>query len=224
MRILFIEDDVSLQNITSKRLKTEGYTVDSCYDGAEGYDYAAGIEYDCIILDIMLPKLNGIQLLRKLRTEGSKSNILLLTAKDSIDDRVAGLNAGADDYLVKPFAFEELLARIRTLMRRQSEIKDNVLTLEDLVMNVSDHIVERGGHKVDLTFKEYALLEYLMRNQGKVLTRTQISDHVWNNEFEYDSNIVDVYIRYLRGKIDKSHDKKLIQTVRGIGYAMRCEE
>ena len=221
MRLLLIEDDASLQDIITKRLKTEGYTVDSCTDGESGYDWAAGLEYDCVILDIMLPKVNGLDVLKRLRTEGNKSYILLLTAKDSIEDRVAGLNAGADDYLVKPFAFEELLARIRTLMRRQGDNRDNLLTLEDLSMNVSEHTVIRAGEKIDLTFREYALLEYLMRNQGQTLTRTQISDHVWNNEFEYDSNIVDVYIRYLRNKIDKSHTRKLIQTVRGVGYVLR---
>lgn len=224
MRILVIEDDTSLQNIIAKRLCTEGYTVDSCFDGADGFDYADGIAYDCIILDLMLPKMNGIELMKKLRSKGNKSNILILTAKDSIEDRVLGLNAGADDYLVKPFAFDELLARIRVLMRRQGEIKDNILTLKDLTMNVSEHLVTRGSKAITLTSKEYALLEYLMRNQGKVLTRTQISDHVWNFEFEYDSNIVDVYIRYLRGKIDKEFDVKLIHTIRGFGYVMRCEE
>lgn len=172
----------------------------------------------------MLPKLNGIELMKKLRAKGNKSNILILTAKDSIEDRVLGLNAGADDYLVKPFAFDELLARIRVLMRRQGEIKDNILKLEDLVMNVSEHQVTRDGKSILLTSKEYSLLEYLMRNQGRILTRSQISDHVWNNEFEYDSNIVDVYIRYLRGKIDKGYDIKLIHTIRGFGYVMRYEQ
>lgn len=224
MRILVIEDDISLQNIITKRLKAEGYSVDSCFDGADGFDYADCIEYDCIILDIMIPKMNGIELMKKLRNKGNKSNILILTAKDGIEDRVIGLDAGADDYLVKPFAFDELLARIRVLMRRQGEIKDNILNLEDLKMNVSEHLVTRDGKSISLTSKEYSLLEYLMRNQGKVLTRTQISDHVWNFEFEYDSNIVDVYIRYLRGKIDKEFDKKLIHTIRGFGYVMRCEE
>ena len=224
MRLLLIEDDVSLQNIVSKRLQAEGYVVDSCLDGEEGYTYAANAQYDCIILDIMLPKLNGFELLKKVRAEGNSSNILLLTAKDSVDDRIAGLNAGADDYLVKPFAFEELLARVRSIMRRQSDQKSDVLMFEDLVMNVSEHTVTRDEIKVALSSKEYALLEYLMRNRGRVLTRTQISDHVWNHEFEYDSNIVDVYIRYLRGKIDKGHEKKLIQTVRGVGYALRRED
>ena len=224
MRLLVIEDDTSLQTIITKRLRAEGFMVDSCLDGASGFDYADGIEYDCIVLDLMLPKMNGIDLMKKLRSKGNKSNILILTAKDSIEDRVLGLNAGADDYLVKPFAFDELLARIRVLMRRQGEIKDNTLILEDLIMNVSEHLVTRGKKNIILTSKEYALLEYLMRNQGRVLTRTQISDHVWNSEFEYDSNIVDVYIRYLRGKMDKGFDKKLIHTMRGFGYIMRREE
>ena len=224
MRLLLIEDDASLQEIVSKRLKAEGYTVDSCTDGESGYAYAAGLSYDCVILDIMLPKLSGLEILKRLRAAGSKANILLLTAKDSIDDRVTGLNAGADDYLVKPFAFEELLARIRTIMRRTGENRENLLALDDLQMNVNDHTVTRAGERIELTSKEYALLEYLMRNPGRVLTRTQISDHVWNNEFAYDSNIVDVYIRYLRNKIDKAHGKKLIQTIRGTGYALRIEE
>lgn len=224
MKILVIEDDASLQSIITKRLHTEGYEVDSCLDGQAGYDYADGIDYDCIILDLMLPKLNGIDLMKKLRAKGNKSNILILTAKDSIEDRVLGLNVGADDYLVKPFAFDELLARIRVLMRRQGEIKDNILKLEDLEMNVDEHQVTRDGKSILLTSKEYSLLEYLMRNQGRILTRSQISDHVWNNEFEYDSNIVDVYIRYLRGKIDKGYDIKLIHTIRGFGYVMRYEQ
>ena len=224
LRILLIEDDTSLQDVITKRLKSEGYLVDSCFDGADGFAYADGIDYDCIILDIMLPKMNGIELLQKLRSKGNKSNILVLTAKDSIADRVLGLNSGADDYLVKPFEFDELLARIRVLMRRNGETKDNLLTLDDLVMNVSEHSVTRGGNSVTLTSKEYTLLEYLMRNKGQVLTRSQISDHVWNFDFEYDSNIVDVYIRYLRGKIDKGFERKLIHTVRGFGYVMRDEE
>ncbi|NNJ31812.1 response regulator [Lacrimispora defluvii] len=154
MKILVIEDDISLQNIITKRLHAEGFEVDSCLDGQEGYDYADGIDYDCIVLDLMLPKLNGIEVMKKLRAKGNKSNILILTAKDSIEDRVRGLNAGADDYLVKPFAFDELLARIRVLMRRQGEIKDNILILEDLKMNVDEHWVTRGEKNILLTSKE----------------------------------------------------------------------
>jgi DNA-binding response OmpR family regulator len=224
MRILFIEDDKSLQDVISKRLKSEGYVVDSCFDGQEGFDLAENYKYDCIILDIMLPKLNGIEVLKKLRSNGNQTNIILLTAKGGIAERVMGLNAGADDYLAKPFEYDELLARIRALMRRNSEIKGNILTLDNLVMNINDHTVKRGEKDILLTSKEYALLEYLMRNQGQILTRTQMADHVWGFDFEYDSNVVDVYIRYLRGKIDNDFDKKLIQTVRGFGYVMRNKE
>jgi len=223
MRILLIEDDTSLQEIIAKRLKSEGYLVESCLDGATGYDYASCGEYDCIILDMMLPKLDGLQVLTRLRCEGSRSKILILTAKDGVSDRVTGLNAGVDDYLVKPFAFDELLARIRALMRRDGDIKNNTLTLDDLSLDLREHLVKRGGTEISMTSKEYALLEYLMRNQGHVLTRSQIADHVWGFDFEYDSNIVDVYVRYLRGKIDSGHEKKLIQTVRGFGYVMRDE-
>lgn len=221
MRILVIEDDVSLQSIIVKRLSEEGYTVDGCLDGADGLDYAEAAAYDCIVLDYMLPKLSGLELLKSLRREGNQANVLMLTARDSIEDRVKGLDAGADDYLIKPFSFEELFARLRALLRRQSENKDNVLTLEDLTMNTADHSVMRGDQKIILTSKEYALLEYLLRNQGHVLTRSQIADHVWNFDFDYESNIVDVYIRYLRGKIDKDFETKLIQTIRGFGYALR---
>ena len=224
MRLLFVEDDPELQSIISKRLKETGYQVDVCSDGKEGYDYATSQTYDCIILDIMLPKMNGLEVLRTLRKEKNQSYVILLTAMDAVEDRVAGLNAGADDYLVKPFAFEELLARIRNLFRRQNEQVDNLLTYQDISMNVEEHWVTRGSERIELTTKEYALLEYLLHNPGRVLTRTQISDHVWNNEFEYDSNIVDVYIRYLRNKIDKPFEVKLIQTVRGVGYALRVDE
>jgi len=223
MHILFIEDDTSLQEVIPKRLKSEGYVVESCLDGVTGYEYASCDAYDCIILDMMLPGLDGLQVLTRLRGEGNRSKILILTAKSSVSDRVAGLNAGADDYLVKPFAFDELLARIRVLMRRDGEIKDNTLDLDDLTLNLSEHSVKRGGTEIPMTSKEYALLEYLMRNQGHVLTLSQIADHVWGFDFECDSNIVDVYIRYLRGKIDYGSGKKLIQTVRGFGYVMRDE-
>lgn len=222
MRILVIEDDTALNRIIVKRLMEEGHSVDTCVDGRDGLDYAEAAEYDCIVLDWMLPRLDGLSLLRKLRGEGNHANVLLLTAKDAIEDRVAGLDAGADDYLVKPFAFDELLARVRALLRRQSETRDPILKLDDLIMDTAAKKVERGGRKLNLTSKEYALLEYLLRHQGQTLTRSQISDHVWNFDFDYDSNIVDVYIRYLRNKVDKPFPNKLIHTVRGFGYVMRC--
>ncbi len=224
MRMLLIEDDKALNHILTKRLKEDGHTIDSCYDGASGLDYAAAMEYDCIVLDLMLPKVSGLDILRTIRSQGIKSKVLILTAKDSVDDRVKGLDAGADDYLIKPFSFEELTARIRALVRRQGELISSVLTLSDLTMNTTDHSITRGEKSITLTSKEYALLEYFMRNQGTILTRSQILDHVWNFEFSYDSNIVDVYIKYLRAKIDKEFETKLIHTVRGFGYVMRCDD
>ena len=224
MRLLFIEDDFSLQSVISKRLKDEGYFVDSCMDGKTGYEYASNLDYDCIILDIELPELNGLEVLKKLREEGNRSNIILLTSKSSVDDCVHGLNTGADDYLAKPFQYKELLARIRTIIRRQKEDKCNVLVFEDLSMDLNEYTVTRAGQRIVLTRTEYSLLEYLLRNKGHILTRAQITDHVWRNSFECDSNVVDVHIRFLRNKIDKPYDKKLIQTIRGIGYSLRLEE
>lgn len=223
MRILVIEDDASLHRIISKRLKEAGHSVDDCFDGEEGLDYAESLQYDCVILDLMLPKKDGMSVLRELRSRGNTSPVLILTAKDSVTDRVAGLDSGADDYLIKPFSFEELSARIRALLRRVSDTKEIVLKLADLTLNTATHTVMRSGQSFLLTSKEYALLEYLLRNQGHIQTRSQISDHVWNYEFDYDSNVVDVYIRYLRNKIDKGFSPKLIHTIRGFGYVMREE-
>ncbi|MDD2992156.1 MAG: response regulator transcription factor [Pygmaiobacter sp.] len=223
MRLLIVEDDRDLHRILTKRLSEEGYVTDDCYDGEEGLTYAQVLQYDCIILDIMLPKRDGISVLREIRKQQKPQTVLLLTARDSIQDRVTGLDAGADDYLTKPFAFEELLARLRVLLRRGTPTHGAELILADLAMNAAEHTVQRGGKSIALTSKEYALLEYLLRNQGHIMTRSQISDHVWNNEFEYDSNVVDVYIRYLRNKIDKGFEPKLIHTIRGFGYVMRVE-
>ena len=221
MRILVIEDDAALNGILTKRLREEGHSVDSCFDGQEGLDYAEAADYDCIVLDWMLPKIDGLSLLRRLRGRGNQANVLLLTARDTVEDRVAGLDAGADDYLIKPFAFDELLARVRALLRRQGESKNAVLELDDLTMDTASKTVRRSGQALNLTSKEYALLEYLLRHQGQTLTRSQSSDHVWNFDFDYDSNIVDVYVRYLRKKVDAEFPRKLIHTVRGFGYVMR---
>lgn len=224
MRVLVIEDDAALNGILAKRLAEEGHSVDCCFDGRDGLDYAEAADYDCIVLDWMLPKMDGLTLLRRLRGGGNHANVLLLTAKDSIEDRVAGLDAGADDYLVKPFAFDEFCARVRALLRRNAEGKSPILTLADLTLNTLSREVTRGGRRISLTSTEYALLVYLLRNQSHVLTRSQITDHVWNYDFDYDSNVVDVYIRYLRNKIDRDFACKLIHTVRGAGYVMRVEE
>lgn len=223
MRILIIEDDKSMQKLLSKRLSEESYTVDSCYDGSEGLEYAQVYEYDCILLDLMIPKIRGIEVLSKLRQSGNKAYILIITAMSSVDDRIRGLDAGADDYLIKPFSLDELLARIRALIRRQNENRNQFITLEDLSIDTTSHIVKRSDKNIELTLKEYALLEYLMRNQGVILTRTQINEHVWDCNYYTESNIVDVYIRYLRNKVDKGFQKKLIHTIRGFGYVMRAE-
>lgn len=224
MRILIIEDDLAIQKLLQKKLSEESYAIDFCMDGEEGLDYALANHYDCILLDLMLPKQSGLEVLRTLRDNKNQSYVLIMTAKDAIEDRVKGLDAGADDYIVKPFSLDELSARIRALIRRKSEDKSAILQLEDLILDTASHTIVRGKQNISLTSKEYSLLEYLMRHQGQVLTRTQIADHVWDYSFYTDSNVVDVYIRYLRNKIDKGFDKKLIQTVRGFGYVMRLED
>ncbi|MDI3481044.1 MAG: hypothetical protein PWQ97_699 [Tepidanaerobacteraceae bacterium] len=223
MRILVVEDQSSLLKSIARRLQEDGYSVDTAKDGREGLDFALAVEYDCIVLDIMLPAIDGLTVLRRLRENNVTTPVLFLTAKDAVEDRVKGLDLGADDYLIKPFSFDELLARIRALLRRRSIGRETVIKIKDLILDTNAHTVTRGGRFIELTAKEYAVLEYLMRNRGRVLTRTQIADHVWNYDFEGNSNIVDVYIRYLRRKIDDGFEDKLIQTVRGSGYMMRDE-
>ncbi|MCX5894570.1 MAG: response regulator transcription factor [Proteobacteria bacterium] len=205
---------------TERGLKEEGYAVDSAYDGEEGYRLTAENDYDLIILDIMLPACDGITLCRRLREEGTTIPVLMLTAKDSVQDKVTGLDSGADDYLTKPFAFEELLARIRALLRKSVK-QTTKLQAGDLVLDLITHRVTRAGEEIALTTREYALLEYLMRNAGTVVTRTMISEHVWDIDFDTDTNVIDVYINYLRNKIDSRFQKKLINTVRGRGYLLK---
>lgn len=221
MRLLVVEDEIHLQDIIRKRLIKAGYSVDACGDGREALDYLAMSPYDAVILDIMLPGMSGIEVLKTIRREGNHVPVLFLTARDGIEDRVEGLDCGADDYLVKPFAFEELLARIRVMIRRQSDTPTDELVLADLKMDVRSRMVTRGGKTVELSAKEFSMLEYLMRNQGRVLSREQIEQHVWDFDYEGGSNMVDVYIRYLRKKLDEGYEKKLIHTVRGAGYVMR---
>lgn len=197
--------------------------MDDCYDGEEGVDYSMTAAYDCVILDWMLPKKDGITVLREIRQSGNSVPVLMLTAKDTISNRVDGLDAGADDYLTKPFAYDELSARVRALLRRNMKEKQTILQAAGLSMDLAAHKVMRDGKEIILTNKEFALLEYLMRNQGVVLTRSQIADHVWDYGFDYDSNVVDVYIRYLRNKLDKGYSEALIHTVRGYGYVLKEE-
>lgn len=224
MRLLVVEDEASLQAVIAKRLTQEGYSVDVCGDGQEALDFLDAAEYDCVVLDVMLPRKSGLDVLRILRARDDGTPVLLLTAMDSIADRVNGLDAGADDYLVKPFSFDELLARIRALFRRKGEAKTAQLSIDDLTMDTAARVVRRSGRLIELTAKEYALLEYFLRNKNHVLSRDQIIEHIWNFDFDGDSNIVDVYVRYLRRKIDYDFPHKLIHTVRGTGYVLREED
>ncbi len=221
MRILIAEDERDLNALLRKRLKEADYSVDSCYDGEEALDYLDGAEYDAVVLDIMMPKLDGLAVLRTLRRRGSCVPVLLLTAKDSVEDRVRGLDAGADDYLVKPFAFEELLARLRVLLRPHGTAKSTVLQVGDLVLHLDTRSVSRGGQEIPLSSKEYSLLRYMMQNAGIVLSRDTLEQHIWNYDFTGGSNVIDVYIRYLRKKIDDGHGPSLIHTVRGHGYVLK---
>ena len=220
MRVLVVEDEPGIAQFIRQGLREAGYAVDVAHDGQEGLDYAYVAEYDVLVLDILLPKLDGLDVLRALRARGVKTPVLLLTAKDTVDDRVRGLDSGADDYLVKPFAFPELVARLRALLRRPPLQLDPVLHLRDLEMDTARREVRRGGRLIELSPREFTLLEYLMRHPRHVLTRTQLAEHVWNFDFFNDSNVVDVYIGYLRRKIDRGSDRPLLQTVRGVGYRL----
>ena len=221
MRILFAEDEPALREVTVKRLKAEGFGVDGCRDGKEALDYLDSTDYDVVILDIMMPGIDGLTVLRTLRSRGNTVPVMLLTARDAVADRVGGLDAGADDYLTKPFEFAELTARIRALLRRNSDNKTDTASVADLTVEFSTKKVTRGGVEISLSSREFALLESLIRHKGAILSRTQLENQVWDFGFEGGSNIVDVYIRYLRKKIDDPFEKKLIHTVRGAGYTLR---
>ena len=226
MRILIAEDEKDLNDLLKKRLENQKYTVDACRAGQEALDYLAVTEYDAIVLDIMMPKVNGLQVLQQIRRQKKSTPVLLLTAKDSIEDRVTGLDLGADDYLVKPFAFEELLARIRVMLRKTAavETNTNVIRIANLTVDLNTHRVCRGETPIELSNKEFSILRYLCMNQGIVLSRDKIEEHIWNYDYTGASNVVDVYIRYLRRKIDDQFEPKLIHTVRGAGYVLREEK
>lgn len=225
MRLLYVEDEPDIRESVVTRLSRDGHTVDACESGLDAMDYILMTTYDVIILDIMLPGIDGIEILRRTRQEKIGTPVLLLTARDRIEDRVAGLDAGADDYLVKPFAYEELIARIRALGRRlPTDEITNVLEVGDLTLDTASKEVRRGGLVISLSAREYSLLEYLMRNPGIVLSRERIEQAIYNYDYEGGSNVVDVYIRYLRKKIDHGFDSPLIHTVRGSGYVLREDE
>ena len=221
MRILLAEDELDMNRIIARQLTWEGYTVDACFDGQEALDYFENTKYDAAVLDVMMPKLDGFQVVEKLRAAGNNTPVLFLTARDSLADKVEGLDIGGDDYLVKPFEFEELAARLRVLLRRKTGEQATVFACGDLTVDVTRHIVTRGGKEIRLAAKEYALLEYMIRHKGVVLSREQIEASLWNYDETIGSNVVDVYIRMLRKKIDEGYDAKLIQTIRGYGYALK---
>lgn len=221
MRILVVEDEKDLNRIITKTLTKSGYTVDSCLDGDEVEHYLAGAEYDAILMDVMLPGTDGFTLVSRMRDRGTDTPVLFLTARDSVADRVTGLDLGGDDYLVKPFDFDELLARIRAMTRKHAGNRSNVFTLADLTVDTRRQSVERGGREISLLPKEFAILEHLIRNKGAVISREQLEDRIWNYEYSGSSNNVDVYMSRLRKKLDEGYDVKLIHTVRGAGWVLR---
>ncbi len=222
MRLLIVEDEESLASIIRQGLEEEGYAVDVAYNGEDGLFMARYEPSDLMVLDIMLPVIDGLTILKKVRRAGIQTPVIMLTAKDTLIDKIEGLDSGADDYLTKPFLFEELLARIRALLRRGvSGAGTSVIEIDDISINMASHEVIRAGRQIILTAKEYSLLEYMALNQNKVLSRTRLSEHIYNEEFDLDSNVIDVFINRLRKKIDKGFTKKIIHTVRGVGYILR---
>ena len=219
MRVLIAEDEKELNNIIAKRLSDDNYAVDSVYDGKSALEYMLEVQYDIVILDVMMPLMDGFEVLNKYRAEGGTAPVLFLTARDAVSDRVRGLDSGADDYLVKPFSFQELLARMRVLLRRRVvDSRSSLIQISDLSLDTASRKVSRGGRPIELSSKEFSILELLMRNAGIVLSRENIREHIWSWDYDGESNVVDVYIRYLRKKIDDGADEKLIHTIRGAGY------
>lgn len=223
MRILVVEDEKHLNRIITEAMQDEGYSVDSCFNGADGLDYALATDYDVMILDIMLPKLNGLELVQQLRQRGNNTPVLFLTARDSVADRVAGLESGGDYYLTKPFDFKELIAVVHVMTRKYTGNRSNIYTVADLTLDVSARTATRAGKPIDLTQKEFALLEYMVRNRGVVLSREMIENNLWNYDYEGGTNVVDVYVGYLRKKMDTGFSQKLIHTVWGTGWVLREE-
>ena len=221
MKILLAEDEVDLNNVVTRYLKKNGYSVDSVLDGEEALDYLEYGEYDLVILDIMMPKVDGFEVIKKLRDKGNHTSVLMLTARDSADDKVKGLDLGADDYIVKPFDFNELMARIRAVVRRKYGNSSNRLVIGDLILDTSEKSVTRAGIKIELTGKEYEVLEYLMQSKNRILSREQIKEHVWDYDYEGDSNIIDVLIKNIRKKIDITNGNQIIYTKRGLGYVIK---
>ena len=221
MRVLVVEDEKHLNRIITEAMEDEGYSVDSCFNGADALDYALSAVYDVMILDIMLPKLDGLELVRRLRRGGTPTPVLFLTARDSVADKVEGLESGGDYYLTKPFDFQELIAVVHVMTRKYTGNRSNIYTIADLTLDVSARTVTRAGRSIELTQKEFALLEYMVRNRGVVLSREMIENNLWNYDYEGGTNVVDVYVGYLRKKMDAGFDKKLIHTVWGTGWVLK---
>lgn len=221
MRVLVVEDEKNLNRIISELMEDEGYSVDSCFNGADALEYTLAARYDVMILDIMLPKLDGLELVRRLRSHGDTTPVLFLTARDSVADRVEGLESGGDYYLTKPFDFKELVAVVHVMTRKYTGNRSNSYTIADLTIDTAAKSVVRAGRRIELTSKEFALLEYMMRNRGVVLSREMIENNLWNYDYEGGTNVVDVYVGYLRKKMDTGFDKKLIHTVWGAGWVLR---
>ncbi len=221
MRILIAEDEKSLNRILVKQFQKNGYSVDSCFDGESVFDYLANATYDAVVMDVMMPKADGFEVLKKMRAQKNETPVIFLTARDTIDDKVFGLDLGANDYLTKPFSFDELAARVRMITRKTSGNSTNTYTVDDLTVDVKARTVLRGGTAIDLSAREFAILEVLIRNAGTVMSRERIESSVWNYDYLGGTNVIDVYIRYLRKKIDDGYEKKLIHTVRGAGYTIR---
>ena len=221
MRILVVEDEKHLNRIISEAVEDEGYSVDSCYNGVEALEYLACADYDVIILDIMMPKMNGLELVRRLRSEGNNTPVLFLTARDAVADRVEGLESGGDYYLTKPFDFQELMAVVRVMTRKYTGNRSNVYTIADLSLDSNTKTVTRAGKNIELTAKEFSLMEYMLRNKGVVLSREMIENNLWNYDYEGGTNVVDVYVGYLRKKMDTGFDRKLIHTVWGTGWVLK---
>lgn len=224
MRITLIEDEKQLANIVKKGLEEEGYSVDVAHDGEEGLYMVENYPSDVVILDVMLPLLDGFSILSSMRKKGIKTPVLLLTARDTITDKIKGLDSGADDYLTKPFEFGELLARIRALIRRKADIQDTIIRIGDLEINTANREIKRGGKTIQLSAKEYAMLQYMAYNKDKIVSRTDLIEHIYDENFDTNSNVLDVYVNFLRNKIDKGFKKKLIHTVRGAGYILKEKE
>ncbi len=224
MKILLVEDEKDMNRIIKKELESEGYLVDVCFDGDSAYDYLTMEEYDGVVLDVMLPRMNGFEVLKKARSQGVQTPVLFLSARSHIDDIVEGLDIGADDYMIKPFAFQELSARVRAMTRKKAGVRENIYRCHDLSVDCNEHIVKRAEKTINLSPKEFSVLLYLIRNQNIVVTREQIEANIWDLDHDSYSNVIDVYIRYLRKKIDEQYEVKLIQTIRGVGYVLRAGE